>query len=385
MFHTWDYLTLQQYWWFLIAVLAGLLVFGLYVQWGQVVAWLLAKTKEEKEAIYAMLSTKYHTTFTTLVVFWGAFFASFPLFYSTSFWGAFYVWLAILFLFIVQAVAFKYRTEINNFLGEKIYNIFLLLNWLLAPFLLGVAVGTFFTWANFIVEKNNLLQWGIISQWANSWHWLEALWNTYQWWFILNIALGLTLVFLSMILGTLFIINTIKIDSIQIRARNLLKKLFVWLILSLVIFLIKLFTIKGFAYDETGKIYMEPYKYFKNLWSLKPVLIIFLLGALMIVIGTLKVSFKKSCDRWFWVAGLWSVLVGIGLFLIAGYNNTAFYPSLVDLQSSLTIQNASSSKFTLIVMSYVSLLIPFVIAYIARVWYVMTRPDVSEKVQKEGY
>ncbi len=385
MFHTWDYLTLQQYWWFLIAVLAGLLVFGLYVQWGQVVAWLLAKTKEEKEAIYAMLSTKYHTTFTTLVVFWGAFFASFPLFYSTSFWGAFYVWLAILFLFIVQAVAFKYRTEINNFLGEKIYNIFLLLNWLLAPFLLGVAVGTFFTWANFIVEKNNLLQWGIISQWANSWHWLEALWNTYQWWFILNIALGLTLVFLSMILGTLFIINTIKIDSIQIRARNLLKKLFVWLILSLVIFLIKLFTIQGFAYDETGKIYMEPYKYFKNLWSLKPVLIIFLLGALMIVIGTLKVSFKKSCDRWFWVAGLWSVLVGIGLFLIAGYNNTAFYPSLVDLQSSLTIQNASSSKFTLIVMSYVSLLIPFVIAYIARVWYVMTRPDVSEKVQKEGY
>ncbi len=385
MFHTWSYEALQHYWWFLIAVLVGLLVFGLYVQWWQVVAWILAKTKEEKEAIYALLSTKYHTTFTTLVVFGGAFFASFPLFYSTSFGGAFWVWLTILFLFIVQAVSFKYRTELNNFLGEKVYNVFLLLNWLLAPFLLWVAVGTFFTGANFTVNKVNLLWGWVISQWANNWHWLEALWNTNQGWWILNISLGLTLVFLSMILGTLFLINSVGIPSIVDRARNLLKKLLILLVISLAVFLFKLLTISGFAYDQTGKIFMEPYKYLKNLLSMWYVLVLFLLGVIMIVVWVFKSITDKNFYKWFWISWLGSVFVWIVLFLLAWYNNTAFYPSLVDLQSSLTIQNASSSKFTLVVMSYVSLLIPFVLAYIARVWKIITSPKVVEKIEQEWY
>ncbi|MDD3646079.1 MAG: cytochrome d ubiquinol oxidase subunit II [Candidatus Gracilibacteria bacterium] len=381
MFETLSYLQLQQYWWILVSILGSLLVFLLFVQGGQVLSILLAKNEKERTFILNSVGTKYDLTFTTLVTFGGAFFASFPLFYSTSFGGAFWVWFAILFLFILEGVSFKYRTKAQNFLGTKTFNIFLFLNGLLAPLLLGVAVATFFTGSNFIVNKNNFVDLGgssmYISSWTSPFHGLEALWNVKQLAFITNISLGLSVLFLSIVLALLYITHTIKSKPLVARARKaLIPYTFVFLVFFLT-FVGKLLTIDGFAYDPTTMhVSMEAYKYLNNFLEMPIVLGLFLLGVIMVLIGIVAGILGK-CKRPFWVSALGTILVVFSLFVVAGFNNTSFYPSLYDLQSSLTIQNASSSIYTLTVMGYVSLLIPFVLAYIIRVWRILNRKPVS--------
>lgn len=381
MFETLSYLQLQQYWWILVSILGSLLVFLLFVQGWQVLSILLAKNEKERTFILNSVWTKYDLTFTTLVTFWWAFFASFPLFYSTSFGWAFWVWFAILFLFILEWVSFKYRTKAQNFLWTKTFNIFLFLNGLLAPLLLWVAVATFFTGSNFIVNKNNFVDLGgssmYISSWTSPFHWLEALWNVKQLAFITNISLWLSVLFLSIVLALLYITHTIKSKPLVARARKaLIPYTFVFLVFFLT-FVWKLLTIDWFAYDPTTMhVSMEAYKYLNNFLEMPIVLWLFLLWVIMVLIWIVAWILWK-CKRPFWVSALGTILVVFSLFVVAWFNNTSFYPSLYDLQSSLTIQNASSSIYTLTVMGYVSLLIPFVLAYIIRVWRILNRKPVS--------
>ena len=355
---------LQQYWWFLISLLGGLLVFLLFVQGGNALIFLAGKTEDERQLLVNSTGRKWELTFTTLVTFGGAFFASFPLFYSTSFGGAYWVWIAILITFVFQAVSYEFQSKTGNLLGKNAFRVFLMLNGLLAPMLIGTAVGTFFTGSGFIVNKNAVADLGapVISRWVGEWGGLEAVAVPF------NVGFGLLVMTLAIVLGALYAINNINHETLREQLRRCLKKAFISFLTILVLVLLLLLTMDGFAVDADGVVAMEPYKYLHNLLEMPVVLVMFLVGAVLLVAGVVLTLLRKTFTRGIWLAGPGTVLVVMALFMIAGYNGTAYYPSTADLQSSLTLQNSSSSEFTLTCMSIVSLIIPFVVAYIAYFW-----------------
>lgn len=384
MFSFLDYSGLQHYWWMIVSLLGALLVFMLFVQGGQTLIFSLAKTEKEKTMLLNATGRKWEITFTTLVTFGGAFFASFPLFYSTSFGGAYWVWMAILFAFIIQAVSYEFRSKANNFLGTKTFDVFLFINGVLGSILLGVAVSTFFTGSEFSVEKSNIINQNlqkmpIISSWETPFHGLEAIWTVEKLAFLQNISLGLAVFFLARILANLYFQKIIDNHNIQ---KNSIKSLKINSVLFLVFFLfwlIRLLFIDGFAVNPTNQeVSMEAYKYFNNFLEMPFVLVVFLVGVVMVLMGIFINVFQKSKNG-IWFSGIGTVLTVWMLFLNAGFNNTAYYPSTYNLQNSLTIYNSSSSEFTLRTMSYVSLLVPFVLAYIALVWKKLDAKNISEK------
>ncbi len=379
-----DYNFLIQYWWFIISLLGALLVFLLFVQGGQTLIPQLSKNELEETMLVNSIGRKWEFTFTTLVVFGGAFFAAFPLFYSTSFGGAYWVWMLILFCFIIQAVSFEFRSKENNFLGKKTYNAFLLINGYGATFLLGVAVGTFFTGSEFVVNKDNITSpfMPVISQWTNPFHGLEALLNPR------NLLLGFVVLALSRTLGSLYFINNINDDTLRQRAKRSATMCGSAFVLLFVTFLTVTLLSKGFAVDpETGLVSMEKYKYFNNLIEMPALLVMLLLGTLSVLYGLGKTIFSKTIyTKGIWFAGIGTVLAILSLFLNLGYNNTAFYPSTFNIQSSLTIHNASSSHFTLRVMAVVSLLMPIVLSYIFYTWRKIDKtPITKEEMQEQGH
>lgn len=376
------YIFLQHYWWFIISLLGALLVFLLFVQGGQGMLYLIGRTDTERNLIVNTLGRKWELTFTTLVTFGGAFFASFPLFYSTSFGGAFYVWMLILLVFVIQAVAYEFRRKPSNFLGEKTYNWFLLINGVLGAFLLGTAVATLFTGAPFTVDRanfGNLEGFNTISRWSTSWYGLDALADPR------NILLGLAVLFLSRVLGLLYFMNSIDDETIFARSRRYLKWNAGLFLLFFLPFLLFLLLSEGAAVDPvSGVISVEPYKYLHNLLAMPLVLVALLAGVVGVLWG-IGVGIFRGCRCGIWPAGAGTVLTVLALLLTAGYNHTAYYPSLTDLQSSLTIYNSSSSRFTLYVMAIVSILVPFVAGYIWYVWRAMGRKRISEQeLQEEG-
>ncbi|MEG1405173.1 MAG: cytochrome d ubiquinol oxidase subunit II [Alistipes sp.] len=366
---------LQHYWWFLIAVLGALLVLLLFVQGGQGLLYTIGRSELERTMVVNALGRKWEFTFTTLVTFGGAFFASFPLFYSTSFGGAFYVWMAILLVFVLQAVAYEFRRKAGNLFGEKTYNIFLIINGVAAPLLIGTAVGTFFTGANFSVDRLNIANVGgntAISQWTTPWHGLEAL-ADYR-----NVALGLAVVFLSRMLACHYFLNNIDDQTIRDRARRQSLYAAAPFLLCFLTFLGSLLFASGWAVDPaTGIISVETYKYLHNLLALPAVTVTLLIGVVMVLWGILK-GWQASRQA-IWFSGIGTVLTVLALLLCAGWNNTAYYPSLSHMQSSLTIYNSSSSAFTLGVMSIVSLLIPFVFGYIWYAWRAINRQSITRR------
>jgi cytochrome d ubiquinol oxidase subunit II len=379
------YIFLQHYWWFLVSLLGALFVFLMFVQGGQTLIYSLGKTEDERSLVINVLGRKWEFTFTTLVTFGGAFFASFPLFYSTSFGGAYWVWMAILIFFVIQAVSYEFRSKADNFLGKKTYEIFLLLNGLGGTVLVGTAVGTFFTGANFSVNFAKLADIGgnmTISQWENGFHGLEAVWSN-----PLNVILGISIFLLSRVLGALYIINSIDNNNITSRARRHLLYNGVPFLVFFLTFVICILLMNGFAFKpDTGHIYTEPNKYLKNFLQMPAVAALFLVGVLGVLGGTGCSYFCKKYTKGIWFAGAGPVLTVLALLLNAGYNNTAYYPSLADMQSSLTIVNSSSSKFTLTVMSIVSLTIPFVLAYIFYAWRAINRKKLAiEELKTESH
>lgn len=376
------YILLQQYWWFIISLLGALLVFLLFVQGGQTLIYTIGKTEIERKMLVNALGRKWEYTFTTLVTFGGAFFASFPLFYSTSFGGAYWVWMAILFCFIIQAISYEYRSKPNNFLGQRTYETFLFINGLLGTILLGTAVATFFTGSQFSVEKMNLTNIAnpIISSWETPWHGLEAALNVH------NLTLGLAVFFLARVLGLLYFTNYINDEAILARAKkNLLYNAIPFLVFFLT-FTVWLLLRDGFAVNpDTKEVFMQPYKYLHNLIEMPLVLITFLAGVVLVLLGIGR-SLFTSCTKGIWFTGAGTILTVLSLFLIAGFNNTAYYPSTFNLQYSLTIFNSSSSKFTLSVMSLVSILIPFVATYIWFAWRAITRKKIdAEEMGTESH
>lgn len=388
MFENLSLLQLQQYWWLIMSLLGALLVFLLFVQGGQTMIYRLGKTETERKMIVNSLGRKWELTFSTLVVFGGAFFASFPLFYSTSFGGAYWVWMIILFAFILQAVSYEYRTKANNFLGKKTYETFLFINGLIAPVFLGTAVATFFTGSAFSVDKMNLLdltsgEMPIISSWQNSAYGLEALWNTNQLAFLTNLSLGLALFFLASLTANLYFINNIEDKNLYQRNKTCLKRNAATFLFFFLFFTIRLMFIDGYAINpETKEIFLEPYKYFHNFIEMPVVLILFLFGVLLVLLGIYKALFQETKNG-IWYTGVGIVFTVFALFLIAGFNNTPFYPSSFDLQSSLTIENSSSSHYTLSAMSYVSLMVPFVAGYVWIVWKAMDKKKITAKEVEE--
>lgn len=355
---------LQQYWWFLIAVLGAFLVFLMFVQGANSMIFQLGKTEDERRLIVNSTGRKWEFTFTTLVTFGGAFFASFPLFYSTSFGSAYWVWLAILFTFIIQAVSYEFQNKAGNIFGVKTFQVCLVLNGILGPLLIGGAVATFFTGSNFIVAKANIVNdfQPVISYWANASRGLDVLLNPWV------VIFGIAVVFLSRILGILYIKNNIDDKAIAARIR---RQLFINTILFLIFFLtffIRTLFSEGYAVSSNGQIIMESMKYLHNLLDLWYLAIILLIGVVLLLYGIIKTLISLNYTKGIWAAGIGVILVVIVLFLITGYNNTAYYPSTADLQSSLTLQNSCSSEFTLTAMFYASLVIPFVLAYIYYAW-----------------
>ena len=371
---------LQNYWWFLISLLGGLLVFLLFVQGGNALIFLSGKTEEERQLIVNSTGRKWELTFTTLVTFGGAFFASFPLFYSTSFGGAYWVWILILITFVFQAVSYEFQNKAGNILGKNTFRIFLTLNGCLAPLLIGTAVGTFFTGSEFMVNKNAVgnIAAPIISRWANGYHGLEAVTNPF------NVEFGLMVMFLSICLGALYMINNIEDNKLSKQLRKSLLICFCGFLVMLVLVLIQLFTMEGFAVNTEGIVYMEKAKYFHNLIQMPIVLIMFLLGAILLVIGVVLTLVKKTFYRGIWIAAPGTVLAVMSLFMIAGYNGTAYYPSTADIQSSLSLSNSCSSEFTLKTMAIVSLIIPFVVAYIAYFWHRMDKKSLTKEELEKG-
>lgn len=360
-----DYSFYQHYWWFLISLLGAILVFMLFVQGGQSLVYSLGKDERDFKLLLGSLSKKWELTFTTLVTFGGAFFASFPLFYSTSFGGAYWVWILILLTFVIQAVSFEYIHKKGNLLGSGTYKVFLFLNGLLAPILLGAAVSTFFFGAEFIVNKGNItgVTMPVISTWQNPLHGLEAVGNLW------NVALGLAVFFLARSLACLYFINNIQVESIREKARKQLLYNAIGFLLFFLPYLIKLLLKDGVTEDPaTGILSSEEYKYWHNLLALPWAFGILLIGVLLVLYGFIRGAFQSTFIYGIWYAGIGVIMVVLVLLLIAGFNHTAYYPSLTDMQSSLTITNSSSSLFTLKAMSIVSLFIPFVLGYIWVVW-----------------
>lgn len=374
MFNSMSYETLQAYWWIIVSLLAALFVFLMFVQGGQTLLSQLAKTDTEKSLMVNSIGRKWDLTFTTIVTFGGAFFASFPLFYSTSFGGAYWVWTLILFSFIIQAVSYEYRTKASNFLGRKTYDTFLFINGVLAPVLVGAAVGTFFTGSAFSVDRLNITNAAdpVISRWETATHGLEAALN------ITNLSLGLALLFLARVLAMLYFINNIDNKNIVERAAKKLKLCSGLFLVFFLLFVALILTKEGFAINpDTKLVFMEKFKYLHNLIEMPIVLILFLVGVVGVLYGIFLGAFKTS-PKGIWFAGIGTVLTVLAVLMLAGFNNTAFYPSTFDLQSSLTIHNASSSKYTLTAMSWVSLLVPFVVAYIWYAWKSLSKNKVSE-------
>ena len=370
---TYDFL--QHYWWFIISLLGALLVFLLFVQGANSMIFQLGKTEEERRMIINSTGRKWEFTFTTLVTFGGAFFASFPLFYSTSFGSAYWVWLLILFTFIIQAVSYEFQNKAGNLFGVRTFQVCLIINGVLGPLLLGGAVATFFTGSNFIVEKGNITDFiqPVISRWANGSRGLDVLLNPWV------VIFGISVVFLARILGTLYINNNVNDDVIRRRIRKQLLVNTVLFLLFFLPFLIVTLLGDGYAVNEAGVIVMEPMKYLNNLLAMWPLAIILLAGVVLLLFGIIKTVLKSTYIRGIWPAGIGVVLVVLVLFLIAGWNNTAYYPSTADLQSSLTIQNSSSSEFTLKAMFYVSFLVPFVLAYIVYAWRAIDKKEIDRK------
>ena len=377
---------LQQYWWFLVSLLGALLVFLLFVQGANSLVGSLGGDAEGRRLVINSTGRKWEFTFTTLVTFGGAFFASFPLFYSTSFGGAYWLWMLILFTFVLQAVSYEFQNKLGNLLGAKTFQFFLVLNGIVGPVLLGGAVATFFEGSNFIVAKDNLtgstldsqsaLTSPVISQWANASHGLDALLNPWV------LVLGFAVFFLARILGTLYIKNNVADGGIRTRARTKLIVSTVAFLILFVAYLVHLLLKDGYAYDPvTGVISMEPYKYLNNFLTMWYLLVLLLVGVVLVLYGIIKeIVIGKSSDcKSIWPVGIGTVLTVLVLLLCAGWNNTAYYPSTADLQSSLTIANSCSSEFTLTTMAYVSLLIPFVLAYIVVAW----RKIDSKKLDKD--
>ena len=368
---TYDFL--QQYWWFLIALLGGLLVFLLFVQGGNALIFLAGKNENERELLVNSTGRKWELTFTTLVTFGGAFFASFPLFYSTSFGGAYWVWILILITFVFQAVSYEFQSKAGNLIGRNSFRVFLTLNGCLAPLLIGTAVGTFFTGSQFIVNKNAVADIAAptISSWASNWHGLEAVANPF------NVEFGLMVMFLAICLGALYAINNIDNDKLASQLRRSLLISFACFVVMLVLVVAQLLTMDGFAVDNNGVVTMESGKYLHNFLQMPIVLAMFLIGAVLLVVGVAMTLYKKAFKRGIWFAAPGTVLAVMALFMIAGYNGTAFYPSTADLQSSLTLSNSCSSEFTLYTMAIVSLAIPFVVAYIAYFWRKMDKKSLT--------
>jgi cytochrome d ubiquinol oxidase subunit II len=369
-----SHIFLQHYWWMIVALLASLLVFLMFVQGGQSMIFTLPKNNLQKTMLVNAMGRKWEFTFTTLVTFGGAFFASFPLFYSVSFGGAYWVWITILFSFIIQAIAYEYRSKPANILGQKTFDVFLFLNGSLGPFLIGVAVATFFTGSQFSLNEMNQVKW------ATPWHGLEALLNGR------NLALGLAVLFLARTNGLLYIINSVDDRELVERSnRKLIMNSIAFLVFFLFFVIILLFS-KGFAYDQaTGTVSMEKYKYLHNLLQMPLLLILFLAGVVGVVYGIGTTLFKGSRTG-IWYTGTGTILTVFTLFLIAGFNGTAFYPSSYDIKSSLTIDKASSSLFTLKTMMYVSFIVPFVIAYIWYAWKSINNKRITEEEMKsEGH
>ena len=372
---------LQQYWWFLISLLGGLLVFLLFVQGGNSLLYCIGKTEEQRKMMMNSTGRKWEFTFTTLVTFGGAFFASFPLFYSTSFGGAYWLWMIILFSFVLQAVSYEFQSKAGNLLGKTTYRVFLLINGVVGPVLLGVAVATFFTGAAFIVDKGNIANtvMPVISRWANAGHGLDALLNPW------NLVLGVAVYCLARVLGALYFINNINDVELVGRARRALWGNTALFLIFFLAFLIRTLLADGYAVNpETGTVFMEPYKYLTNFLQMPVVLVIFLIGVLAVLWGIIRTLWKPAFDKGIWFAGTGTVLTVMALMLVAGYNNTAYYPSTADLQSSLTLTNSSSSAFTLRVMSYVSLLVPFVLAYIFYAWRSIDKKKIDAAEMEGG-
>ncbi len=358
---------LQNYWWLIVSVLAALLVFLMFVQGGQSFIFSLPANETQRKMIVNTLGRKWEFTFTTLVTFGGAFFASFPLFYSTSFGGAYWVWIAILFSFIIQAIAYEFRSKPSNVFGQGTFDLFLFINGCLGPLLIGTAVGTFFTGARFSLDQMNQVHW------QTAWNGLEAVLD------IRNVALGLAVLFLVRINGLLFIINTVEDEEIVSRARRKLIMNSLYFLVFFLYFVGSILVTSGFAVDPvSGIVSLEKFKYLHNLLGMPIVLVLFLAGVVGVLYG-LYASIFRGSNKGIWFTGAGTVAAVLALFLLAGYNNTAFYPSSYNLQHSLTIRNASSSLFTLKTMMFVSFLIPFVLAYIWYAWKAIT----SEKVTGE--
>jgi cytochrome d ubiquinol oxidase subunit II len=388
MFEALSYENLQIYWWIIMSVLGGFLVFLLLVQGGQTLLDKLSDNEDDKTVLVNIIGHKWEFTFTTLVVFGGAFFASFPLFYSTSFGGAYWVWYAILFAFILQAVSYEYRKKKNNFLGSKTFEGFLKFNGYVAPFLLGVAVSTFFTGSQFSIQKENIVKLNnnveaIISQWQTPWHGLEALWTTDHLAFLQNILLGLAVLVLARLNALLYIRKMTDEPGILAKIDKSVPRHSILFLVLFLTWFIRLMIIDGFAVNpENKEVFMQAHKYFNNYIEMPLVLIILLAGLVSVLWGLYKANFQKDEKAVWWTAS-GTILTVMSLFFIAAFNNTAYYPSTYDLQSSLTLANSSSSKFTLISMSYVSLMVPFVLAYMVWAWRAMDAKKVDKKELEE--
>lgn len=376
------YQFLQEYWWLLVSLLGALVVFLMFVQGANTQIFTLGRTEEERTLIVNSTGRKWEFTFTTLVTFGGAFFASFPLFYSTSFGGAYWVWMIILFSFVLQAVSYEFQSKMGNFLGKTTYRWCLVLNGIIGPLLLGTAVGTFFHGANFVVNKEVMTDQiaPAISQWTTAWHGLEAVTNPW------NLVLGLVVFFLSRVLGDLYMLNNIDDATLAPRIRRqVLSDALPFLVLFLA-FVGHLLTMDGWAVDaHTGVVSMETYKYLNNFLALPLVLVLFLVGVVLVLVGLARTIFSKTYVRGIWFAGVGAVFAVWSLLLVAGLNNTAYYPSLADPQSSLTLANSCSSEFTLQAMSLVSLAIPFVLAYIIYAWYCIDRKSLSKEELQDNH
>ena len=380
-----DYTFLQQYWWFLVSLLGAILVFLLFVQGANSMVFSLGSNEQERRLIINSTGRKWEFTFTTLVTFGGAFFASFPLFYSTSFGGAYWLWMLILFSFVLQAVSYEFQNKLGNLLGTRTFQWFLVLNGILGPLLLGGAVATFFNGSNFIISKENLINEfasPVISTWENASHGLDALLDPW------NLVLGIAVVFIARTLGILYIMNNIDDEIIRSRGSVRLIGTSVPFVLLFVAFLVHVITKDGYAYDPaTGVISLEAYKYLYNFLDMWYLLALLLVGVVLVLYGIIRTIVSRSYIGGIWPAGIGTVFTVLALLLCAGWNNTAYYPSNADLQSSLTIANSCSSYFTLNTMAIVSLLIPFVLAYIVYAWWSIDKKklDKHELETDESY
>ena len=375
------YSFLQNYWWFLVSLLGALLVFLMFVQGANAMLFSLGRNDAERRLLVNSTGRKWELTFTTLVTFGGAFFASFPLFYSTSFGGAYWLWMIILFTFVLQAVSYEFQNKMGNFLGPKTFQVMLVINGLVGPLLLGGAVATFFNGSNFIVDKMNLTVFSqpVISHWANASCGLDALLDPW------NLVLGLAVMFLAQVLGILYVMNNVNDENIRSRGSVRLVGCAAPFVLLLVAFLIRTLLKDGFAYNpETGEIFMEPNKYWHNFVDMWYLLVMLLVGVVLTLYGIVRTIVSKTYIQGIWPSGIGVVLVVLSLLLCVGWNNTAYYPSTADLQSSLTIANSCSSEFTLRTMAIVSLLIPLVLAYIVYAWRAMDSRNIDPEAITKG-